>query len=196
MNIFKFKNIIKEEKGMTLIELLVVIIMLSLTMGVVAGIFNYAVKGQARALTSQQLMDQSSYAIEYMGRALRMAKKDENAACTDLNNYNYYKTREDNGIVFMNYNGECQEFYLATTTDGGQIKEKKGENTNDLTSGEIDVVSFNIGPSDSWGQDDDLQPRVTIFLNVRGKREMLKIGEQPMLKIQTTISQRNIDTFN
>jgi len=195
MNIFKLKNILKEEKGMTLIELLVVIVMLSLTMGGVAGIFNYAVKGQARALTSQQLMDQSSYAIEYIGRALRMARKDD-GTCTGFNNYNYHKTRGDNGIAFMNYNGECQEFYLATTTDGGQIKEDKSGNTNDLTSSEIDVISFNIGPDGSWDQNDDLQPRVTIFLNVRGKREMLKIGEQPMLKIQTTISQRNIDTFN
>jgi prepilin-type N-terminal cleavage/methylation domain-containing protein len=179
---------IKKEKGMTLVELLVVIAMLSLTITALSGIFRNVVKGQARALTSQQLMDQSSYVTEYMSRALRMAKKDD-GTCIG-NNLNYFMTRSGNGIKFMNYNGECQEFYL--DTNDSKLKEVKNGITNSLTSDKIEVISFNIGPNDSWDQNDDLQPRVTIFLESKGKRKMLASEEQPIIKIQTTISQRNI----
>jgi len=49
------------------------------------------------------------------------------------------------------------------------------------------VEEFNIGPDTSWGQGDDFQPRVTFSLNIKTKPEMAKI------RIQTTISQRNLD---
>lgn len=184
---------IKENKGMTLIELLVALIIVSLAVGAISGIFRHVVKGQARALTSQQLMDQSSYVIEYMGRSLRMAKKDDDlGTCTGTPYANYAKTRSGNGIAFMNYQGECQEFYLDTGTS--QIKEEREGVTNELSSEKIEIVSFNIGPDTSWSQESRLQPRITIFLESKGKREMLKSEEQPVVKIQTTISQRNLNT--
>jgi prepilin-type N-terminal cleavage/methylation domain-containing protein len=185
MDIFKT---IKEKKGVTLIELLVVIVMISLTLAGVTGIFRHVVKGQARALTSQQLMDQSSYVIEYMGRALRMAKKDAKGECI-TDNSNYQKTKSGNGIKFMNYKEECQEFYLDTGTN--QMMEVRDGVSNELSSEKIEIVSFNIGPDTSWDQN-LLQPRVTIFLESKGKREMLTSEEQPTIKIQTTVSQRNI----
>jgi len=56
------------------------------------------------------------------------------------------------------------------------------------------VVSFNIGPANSWDQGDYEQPRVTIFFDIKGKGGGVKPEEQPRIKIQTTISQRNLDT--
>jgi len=182
-------------KGLTLIEMLVVVTLLSLTMTAVTGIFRSVIRGQARALTSEELLNQTSYAIEYMGRALRMAKKDTAGTCIGVN-LNYLKTHEDNGIKFLSYEDRCQEFYLATTTTSRKLKEViDGGSAVDLTSDEIEVVNFNIGSDDSWDEDDNLQPRITIFLDMKGKRELLKEGEQPEIKIQITISQRNLDVL-
>jgi len=182
-------------KGLTLVEMLVVVTLLSLTMTAVTGIFRSVIRGQARALTSEELLNQTSYAIEYMGRALRMAKKDTAGTCIGVN-LNYLKTHGDNGIKFLSYEDRCQEFYLATTTTSRKLKEViDGGNAVDLTSDEIEVVNFNIGPDDSWDEDDNLQPRITIFLDMKGKKALLKEGEQPEIKIQITISQRNLDVL-
>jgi len=40
-------------------------------------------------------------------------------------------------------------------------------------------------------QDDSLQPRVTIYSEIKGAGQ--KPEERPQIKIQTTISQRNLD---
>ena len=184
------------KKGLTIIELLVAMTMLSLIMGAIIGIFTAVVRGQMRALASQQLLDQTSYVMEYTGRALRMAKKDSDGACTGTAHLNYIKTHSGNGIKFLNYKDECQEFYWATTTETSKLKEKIGDNDAvDLTSDKMEVISFNIGPDNSWDQDDELQPRVTIFLDIRGKLTGLKTTEQPEIKVQTTVSQRNLDTL-
>ncbi len=191
----KMKYLNFGNKGLTLIEMLVVVTLLSLTMTAVTGIFRSVIRGQARALTSEELLNQTSYAIEYMGRALRMAKKDTAGTCIGVN-LNYLKTHEDNGIKFLSYEDRCQEFYLATTTTSRKLKEViDGGSAVDLTSDEIEVVNFNIGSDDSWDEDDNLQPRITIFLDMKGKRELLKEGEQPEIKIQITISQRNLDVL-
>jgi len=163
-------------KGLTLIEMLVVVTLLSLTMTAVTGIFRSVIRGQARALTSEELLNQTSYAIEYMGRALRMAKKDTAGTCIGVN-LNYLKTHEDNGIKFLSYEDRCQEFYLATTTTSRKLKEViDGGSAVDLTSDEIEVVNFNIGSDDSWDEDDNLQPRITIFFRHEREKGIVEGG--------------------
>ncbi|PIR02724.1 MAG: hypothetical protein CO031_00820 [Candidatus Nealsonbacteria bacterium CG_4_9_14_0_2_um_filter_37_38] len=189
-----------KNKGLTLIELLVAITLLSLVMGAVVGIFAYVVRSQARDLASQQLLNQTSYVMEYMSRALRMAKKDSSGSCLETANLNYLKTLSGNGIRFLNYRNKCQEFRLDTSTK--RLQEGKSTTASkddfgswiDLTSDRLEVVSFNIGPANSWDQGDYEQPRVTIFFDIKGKGGGVKPEEQPRIKIQTTISQRNLDT--
>ena len=50
------------------------------------------------------------------------------------------------------------------------------------------MVFFNIGPDDSWSQDDNEQPRVSFFLELEGKTQ-----EKPKIQLQTSVSQRNLD---
>ena len=97
------------------------------------------------------------------------------------NRSNYQTTRSEKGIKFKNYQDICQEFFL----EGGQIKENKNDNILPLTSAGLEVQQFNISLSGAT-QEDDLQPRVTVFLDIKGK-------DETRIKIQTTISQRNID---
>ena len=125
----KFSN-----KGFTLIELIVVMAVFLLIIGVAVGIFISVVQNQRKILSEQELINQASYAVEHMSKALRVAKKDTIGDVTqggclgvDYAGYNYMLTRPVNGfytgIKFINSsdNDACQEFFL----DGYVLKEIK-----------------------------------------------------------------------
>jgi prepilin-type N-terminal cleavage/methylation domain-containing protein len=185
----------KKEKrlflGFSLVEILVAVTIFSLLLSAASGIFISTLKAQKYNLGTQQLLNQTSYAMEYMSRAIRMAKKDIDGNCTGGANLNYSKT--DSKIMFENYDGNCQEFSREWDDAAGvyRLKETKEGSANYLTSSDLDLLSFNIGPDDSWDQNDDLQPRITIFLEIKGKGP--KPEQEPGIKIQTTVSQRNLD---
>jgi prepilin-type N-terminal cleavage/methylation domain-containing protein len=172
-------------KGFTLIELLVVIAIFSIAIGSITGIFISGLSSQRRILAEQEILNQISYAIEYMGRAIRMAKKDDISIsgqtknCLSGNKVNY-ETPTESEIKFRNYLNQCQRFYLSSN----QIFEEKEGTVLALTSPKIKVntLKFKIfGES----QDDTYQPRVTIFMEIESKGKKLQF--------QTTISQRDID---
>ena len=190
--------------GFTLIEMIVSMFVFSLIVGAGSGLLISAIRAQNRTLAIQQLLDQTSYALEYMSRAIRMAGKEKatilSEACltqdsTILYGYNYELTREGKGIKFINNDIECQEFFLDETTY--QLMESKnGGAPSPLTSEGLYVENFKIGSDVSWGQDGsglNLQPGVTIFLEIR--RAGLEPEKQPKIKIQTTVSQRRLDIF-
>ncbi|KPJ56511.1 hypothetical protein AMJ49_04680 [Parcubacteria bacterium DG_74_2] len=180
-----------KNKGFTLVEILVSIAIFLIIIVTASGFFISSVKNQRRNLASQEVLDQTSYAFEYMSRALRMAKKDDLDGIDRLsgNKVNYELTFSGKGgISFRNYKDEYQEFYL---DDGGDFREnkKKPGGPDPLISKKIKVNSFKIGPSDSWDQNDNLQPKVTLLLEV----EATEGDPPPKLRIQTTVSQRNLD---
>ncbi|GAI33847.1 unnamed protein product, partial [marine sediment metagenome] len=57
----------------------------------ISGVFISGFRGQRSALSSQRLLDQTSYALEYMSRALRMASKQtaDIPACLSQDGLNY-----------------------------------------------------------------------------------------------------------
>ena len=188
-------------KGLTLIELLVAVAILAFAMIATVGIFTASVRGQTKNLAYQELFNQTGYVIEYTGRALRMAKKDVLGDCVGTFYLNYLKTEGGKGIRFLNYRNKCQEFRLNVATDRFQERESD-DNTSlnfgswvDLTSDNIEMVSFNIGPDSSWDQNDFEQSRVTLFFKVMGASDRFKSAEQPIITAQTTVSQRNLDVL-
>ncbi len=177
------------EKGFTLVEMIIAIFIFSIVFGAASGLFVSAIKNQSRTLANQQLLDQTSYTIEYIGRAIRMAKKDIEGSCISAK-LNYATTTSgEGGIKFKNYLDQCQEFFRDCGGGVCKLRENKNGTVSDLTSPNLYVESFNVGHSDSWGQDDNLQPRVTLFSEIR----KAGAGNQPKIKIQTTISQRQLD---
>lgn len=184
---------INMNKGVTLIEMMVAVVIFSLISGAAVGIFVSALRIQKYSLTSQKLLDQTSYATEYMSRFLRMAKKNEDKICGGMSKDKNYKiTQGGKGIKFVNSKRECLEFFWDTTDN--QLRVNKWEeggtkvfNAVELTSNDFKIVSFNFNISgDQPG--DESQPRVTMFMEIEGKTTPL-----PKIKIQTTVSQRNLD---
>ncbi|MBZ9578332.1 prepilin-type N-terminal cleavage/methylation domain-containing protein [Patescibacteria group bacterium] len=190
----QFNNLTKESKGLTLIEMLVAVTIFATVVGAISGLFISGIRSQGRVLATQEILDQTSYVMEYMSRALRMAKKDLNGDCISAK-LNYEKTGSGTGgIKFESYSGPCQEFFREWDAMEGvhRLKEAKAGIENYLTSPDLDVVSFNIGPDASWDQNDNDQPRVTISLEMESGRPVTT-GPPPRIQIQTSISQRNLD---
>jgi type II secretory pathway pseudopilin PulG len=128
--------------------------------------------------------------------------------------YIYLYTRPNNwykGIKFINESNyeACQEFYL-DESGGNVLKEKRinfpyeqvvDENSVSLISDEfnIDYLRFSINGTSGLesdliygaSEDDDplQQPRVTIIMGIQSPEDPL----QSEIKIQTTISQRNLN---
>ena len=180
----------KEGKnGVTLVEMLVVLLIFSLVIGILMSIFVSFIKAQRYILASQQIMDQASYVVEYMGRAIRMAKKDESGDCigSDKN----YLLITDNHLQFKNYKGDCEEFYLENDE---KIYQRKGSSQEiPLTSSKFRVTKLEfIIQGDDLNETQPRQPRVTILLEMEAK----DIKPVPKIKIQTTVSQRDLDLKN
>jgi prepilin-type N-terminal cleavage/methylation domain-containing protein len=180
-------------RGLTLIEMLVAVAIFISLITITLTIFVSGLRAQRKNLAYQQLLDQTSYLMEYMSRAIRMARKDMSGDCTGGEKLNYALSTETvNGserkcLKFINYRGECQQFCL----EEGRIKEIKKVNgnyfsENYLTGPALKVKSFEITLKGET-QDDEFQPLVFIFLDIEGK-------EGSKIQIQTSISQRNLDT--
>jgi len=163
-------------KGFTLIEMLVAIAIFVFTVASVSGVFVTALKAQRRSIAYQQLLDQSSYLMEYMSRSIRMAKKDISGSCTGTAKLNYEFSGQC--LKLRNYKDLCQQFCL----DGSRMKNEKGEY---LTSDSLNVSSFSVTLSGAT-QNDDIQPMTIISIDIQGK-------DDAAIKIQTSVSQRNLD---
>lgn len=180
------------KKGFTLIEMLVAMAIFSTVMGIITGIFIMGIRQQKMALDHQIVLDQTSYALEYMSRALRFAKKQlaGDPVCLSQSGLNVETTGGGLGIKFINHlqEDDCQEFFL----ESNQIKYRRKigqpeENTLPLTSNKLEVTSFKFDLAGEY-QDDDLQPRITISSEIKSAGAS---GQSQ--KIQTSISQRNLD---
>ena len=178
-------------KGYTLIEVLIAIVIFCLISGTAMGVFASVIKIQKYSLASQQLLDQTSYAVEYMSRAIRMAKKDMDGVCSIPVKANY--GGDETHLKFKSYNSQygCQEFFL----ENKQLKVKTYNGTEPamnlpLISDDFEVTSLKFVLSGAeQPPTDSLQPKVTMYMEIKGKGA----GFQPKIKIQTTVSQRDFD---
>ena len=203
----------KRNKGFTLIELIVVMAVFLLIMATAMAIFISIVSHQRIILARQELLNQTSYFIEYMTKGLRMAGKDWVGDCIkdDQGNpgYVYQLTRYDNqlgiwkGIKFVNQsdNNVCQEFYLDDAQSPVIREIKNGEPSVPVSSTNLNInsLSFSVNGYEPGNQDckfapsadcgEGQQPRVTVSLDVKIQGD----DNQPSTKAQTTVSQRDLN---
>jgi len=177
---------LKPQRGYSITEVLVSVLIFSIIVGAGTGVFVSAIKLQRYNLTHQRLIGQVNYAIEYMTRAIRMARKDDGTCGFNEENYNYADPPNNNWIEFQTYNGECWKFFL----EDGQLKIDKHIDKHreiyELTSSDFQVTDFRINVS---GDESEKQPKATIYMEIKGGGS----DPQPKLKIQTTVSQRNLN---
>ncbi|MGM0438972.1 MAG: PilW family protein [Patescibacteria group bacterium] len=195
------KKINQNEKGFSLIELLVVIGVFSGLMSIITGIFIANFEMQRRTMAVQKTIGEISYAMEYMGRTIRMAKSDSAGSClneSDSKNYTYGVPEDDNGneqqgIQFIDYKDSCIKFFL----DEEEKVLKKGvrEDGNweeyNLTSGLLDIKGFHSTSNLLPDGNGDLfldQPSVTLSLRVEETN-----SKWWKTRIQTTVTKRRLD---
>ena len=166
-------------RGFTLVEMLVAMTIFSIAVSIATALLVSTFQLYQYNSQYQSLLNQTSYAAEYMSRALRMAANSN--ACGFNGNY---EVSGDSSIKFFNSNdGKCWKFYL----DRGVLRVDIDGNSYNLISPEkFNVNNFKIDVNNNSGQ-----PRVTFYLDVRAKSNTLV--SKPKIKIQTTVSQRNLN---
>jgi len=181
----------KGSGGFTLIELVVTFVIFIIIIGAAFNVLVSGIAIQRQLLAQQILIDQTSFFVEYMNRALRQAKKDTAQTClgtADVSNYEI--TRGGEGIKFIGRDDRCREFFL----DGDRMKEDIDGTEGFLTADDVEVVDVTFAdsiPGGSFSQEDNNQPRVTFMFDVRARG--FEPDKQPAIRLQTSISQRNID---
>jgi hypothetical protein len=184
----------------TLIEVLVAVAVFFVITAGPTGLMVTALRNQHRILGQSEIMDNVSYVVEYVSRNLRMAKKELDCtdkfdpvtcSCLDRDGYgfNYEVTRSGHGLKFKSYKDPsvCYEIFL----DNGVLKQTEdGGAAVALTSDDSEVTLFEVRESGA-DQDENAQPRVTIMMEVT----KANVADFPRIRIQTTVSQRNLD-FN
>ncbi len=174
------------KNGYTLVEILVGIAIFALLVAGPTGLFISSLRSQNRILGLREIVDSSSYLLEYMSRTLRMAQKDTTGICISPGTNYEYPVGHNRRIRFLDYKDDCHEFALTGTI----LREKSplGAPWVDLTSSDLEITDLQFEMSGE-DQNDDLQPRVTILLEIT----KAALPDFPEVKVQTTISQRDLD---
>lgn len=205
--VMKIDNVLQSNgnRGVTLIELVVVLAIFMLCMGTAVTLFVAVVGHQKRILQEQELLNQGSYAIEYMARAIRTAVKDVLGTCLQEDDnddsypgHMYLLTNYDTasgfyrGIKFIADDGACRKFYVGSDNVLKEVKD--GGVPQNIMSDKFQikygrfVINGDKTIKKAW-QKDGIQPRITILLDVKTQLS----GSQQEKIIQTTISQRNLN---
>lgn len=203
----KIKN--KKSRGVTLIELIVVLAVFVFIILVTMSIFISIIRRQRGILTEQELLNQASYATEYMSRTIRDGIKDTTGDCLPSGGDIYLLTYYDdasgfyNGIKFITKDNVCQEFFLS----GGVLTEAKdGGSSQNILSDKFTIKYFrfiiNGDKSLNKASESDLiQPRITFVLNIQKPPPPPPLppgpppppDNQKEIIIQTTVSQMNLN---
>lgn len=176
----------KHKNGFTLVELVVSAGVFSILMTSIVGVFIGAMRTHQNVLLTKKILSETSYAMEFISRAIRMAPRDGSGTCVFAGT-TYQLFDAGTRIRFINalQSNECQEFYRDPVSRVIKIRRVAGGQITDLTSPgtEIITLKFEISGNSSG---DELQPIVTAYLEA-------KEGNIVPIKLQTSISQRNLD---
>jgi len=188
------------------LEMVVVLTVFVIIITAAGGLFISLIQQQNHVLAEQELYNQVSYAIEYMGRLVRTAQTDDGThGCSVTPGVDYALTHASGGspsyyqgIKFLtnDNNPICEEFYLDTDGIFKETKTVSGvATTQNLLSTKFQIVKlrFILDGSTSLASatyGDGQQPRVTILIDVK----IPTAGNVQEKIIQTTLSQRNLNT--
>jgi type II secretory pathway pseudopilin PulG len=193
------------EKGYSLLELVVVLAVFFLIMAFSLDVFISLISSQRRILDEQELLNQTSFAMDYISSGLETAKADPNGSCLGATGYIYVLTHcpngnlsACNGIKFINHgnNDICDEFYLDILSNPTNPPLKESQNggaAQNLISTKFLMMQGNFVINGDKTvhtamNTDTSEPRVTMLLNVKSTNTPIS----PKI-LQTTVSQRNLN---
>src|SRR3989344_4711048 len=193
----------KKEHGFTLVEILVALGIFLLIGGAAFQFLFSSFAIQRNTLGRQMLVNQLSFVVEYMSRAVREAEKDLAVSVGDClttgDHLNYEVLNGGTTLRFLDKQNRCREILLNTSTYAIQERISPPPPDNkaiqlgapvDLTADDIEVqdLYFFI---DGEEQTDRQQPRVTFFIKAQTKGYAPEA--QAKTQLQTTISPRRYD---
>lgn len=190
------KNILNDNRGITLVELVVVLAVISIVVSATVGIFTSFITQQSRIVSEQELLNQTSYALEYVSRSVRAAIEDASGSCTGTSSAYYVLSHFNStsglyqGIKVLSEDNVCHEFFL--DTDGIFKEIKDGGSAQPLLSGRFDIqyIRFIINGNktiiDALSSD-LIQPRISVSISVK----MNSDREERERIIQTTMGLQN-----
>lgn len=206
---------LKYQRGLSLIEVLTAFAIFGILSVSLMAIFTASVNTQTVILQNQSIMNESNFALDYMGRVIRLAIVDDQIGglCTGTENNNYGQPGGTSEIVFLAWDpavpdlgGTCQRYRCRKfTLTGNKIVEYKSKDCSavpslpgtgfpasgtEITSNAVRVTGLNFNIVGA-ARSDSVQPKVTISLEMEttGRR----IEPIPKIRVQTSMSQRNLN---
>ena len=191
----------QSNKAFTLVETLVSVAIFSLLSVGIVNVFVSALKTQSRILQSQLLMEQGNYVLDYMTKAIRMAKKDTVGGCVTINE-NYAVGSSPASITFLSYDTKaaeyrCRRFILS----GDAIMEQRSSDATSaslssavaITSSKVKITNLSINVrGDVTSPADDLeQPLTTIMVVMEPSSQLMSASMK--VTVQTSVSERQLD---
>lgn len=158
-----------KKKGFTLLELLIAIAIFIIVISVIVSLFVSALKGQRRAIASQNVQDNARYLLSFIAKEVRMS--DLQAA----DPYSISITRPDGESVDYIFNNSNETIERFDSVGGGPVNSE-----NVTVTGRFNVLGL--------GDLDLYQPRVTIIMKVETTDP-----DDAEVSVQTTLSPRNLE---
>lgn len=187
----------QKTKGFTLVETLVALLIFGFVSVILVNIFVSVLNSQKRILQNQELMNQSSYALEYMTKAIRMAEKDMTGSCSGAAGENFRVGTSPVSIAFLTYDlkdstYKCVQFLI----ENNAIKERRSTDESLPTGTALPITSSAVSvdrlefyvAGDILG--DNIQPKITIMIKMKS---LSSSTNAPVIIVQTTVSQRKLD---
>lgn len=179
-------KILKNNAGVTLLELTVAVAIFSMAILSATQIFKMVVDGQRNAIAAQHTQESMRYALEVMGKEVRMAQKADSTDCLGYGlSGKVFKAVASQKLYFKNIYDECVAYFLENDTNGiSRLKIDRGGVSAYITPDEIEVSDLKFDIIDNVGTD---QSRVVMKITVHAIGKELHKSE---IKIQTAISSR------
>ena len=182
-------------KGFTIVETLVAISIFVIIMGAAFNSVLSLFSSQRYRLASQKVADEVSLLTESLTRELREAQRDRDGGVVCLSTDSSYEEilSPGPGIKFLDLELRCREIALFLFLTGNRVAERidlRGWNALSSENISIEALEFNL-IGQAGGVADNIQPRVTVFIEATAKN--FPGADPPRVKMQTTISQRNLD---
>ena len=188
---WELKIPVGDGRGFTLMETIVALAIFTTVLLASFSAFTLSLSAHRAILAEKAISENVNYAVEFMSRQMRVAKRDGAGGCI-ASNTTYQTFSSDTEIKFINGGDECVRFFLSAgaihyeniTLDPGTIIPLT---TSAVVS--VDLLDFSI-LGESRG--DIEQPRATITIRASG------VGNRPEVQgarvdIQTTVVARGLD---